>query len=179
MTRLVAASAFLLLHALAAQPAEVSVSMVYSNATSGAQPYVLFEGKEWRAHERARFVKLHVYFDQGIPLTGFDLVPCKPDPAQSELSFFINFDQLMFPSAAAQKAEAEAEQGLREAMRAKRKPQRAKPKAGEPEPEEEAESEDEDYVVTDGKARFNIRLARALTVNFERKRGVRVCGITP
>src|SRR5580765_8760556 len=96
MSKLLAIPAFLFLHAVSGWAAEVSVSMMYSNATSGAQPYVLFEGKEWRAHENARFVKLHLYFDSPVVLAGFELVPCKPDAALSELSFFINFDEFVF-----------------------------------------------------------------------------------
>ena len=174
MARLLAVTTLLLFHALPARSADVSVSMMYSNATSGAQPYVLFEGKEWRAHERARFVKLHIYFDQPTLMTGFDLVPCKPDPALSELSFFINFDELMFQSAASKMREAEDERLL---QRHKQEVAKARARALA-KPAAENEDEDEGYVVTDGAARFTVRVMRSLTINFERKRGVRLCGMT-
>lgn len=71
---------------------EVTLSMAYTNAVGKKLPFDLFKEGKWAPDPQARFVKLHMYFDEPIPIRTFQIVNCgkKLDPY---VTVFINFDQ--------------------------------------------------------------------------------------
>lgn len=76
----------------ASQAAEASLSMVYTNALGDDLPFSIFSKHKWSPDPKARFVKLHMYFDAPIMVQGLSIDTCGSD-MQPELSIFFNFDQ--------------------------------------------------------------------------------------
>lgn len=70
---------------------EQPIAMVASSSFDDALPYALLEGKTWKAEPSATYVKLHLYFDQEIPITGVRIQSC--DTLARNVSAFINFDE--------------------------------------------------------------------------------------
>lgn len=81
-----------LLFPLLALAKEASLSMIYTNALHDELPFAIFTKGGWQPDPRARFVKLHLYFDDPIVIKGLTLDTCgaKIDPY---ISVFFNFDQ--------------------------------------------------------------------------------------
>ena len=71
---------------------DASLSMIYTNALDDQLPFAIFTKGSWRPDPKARFVKLHLYFDDPIMVKGLALDTCgtKVDP---NISIFFNFDQ--------------------------------------------------------------------------------------
>jgi hypothetical protein len=87
----------LLLGLIAAAPSiasakDVSLSMIYTNALNDELPYAIFSKGSWSPDPKARFVKLHLYFDEPIRVKGLELNTCGA-PVDPRLSIFFNFDQ--------------------------------------------------------------------------------------
>ncbi|MES0489979.1 MAG: hypothetical protein ABUK01_08315 [Leptospirales bacterium] len=73
--------------------ADISLSMVYSNAISDDLPNVIFDkGKKWTPDPKARFIKLHMYFDQRVSASAINIDTCG-DTLKNNVTMFINFDQ--------------------------------------------------------------------------------------
>ncbi|MBW8886335.1 MAG: hypothetical protein JF616_01150 [Fibrobacteres bacterium] len=83
----------LALAAVAANARDAFLSMAYTNALGEELPFSIFSKHSWAPDPKARFVKLHLYFDQPIPVQGISINTCgaKMDP---HMSIFFNFDQL-------------------------------------------------------------------------------------
>ncbi len=68
------------------------LSMAYTNALGDELPFSIFSKQSWSPAVKARFVKLHLYFDEPIMVQGLEIDSCgsQLDP---NLSIFFNFDQ--------------------------------------------------------------------------------------
>lgn len=70
---------------------EVTLSMAYTNAVGEKLPFDLFKDGQWSPDPKARFVKLHMYFDEPIKISTFQIINCKKQ--LKPVTVFINFDQ--------------------------------------------------------------------------------------
>ena len=75
-----------------ARAADASLSMVYTNALGDELPFAIFSKHSWSPDAKARFVKLHMYFDEPIMVKGLSIDTCGA-AIKPELSIFFNFDQ--------------------------------------------------------------------------------------
>lgn len=71
---------------------DASLSMIYTNALHDELPYAIFTKGNWSPDPKARFVKLHLYFDEPIMVKGLEIDSCGTR-LKPELSIFFNFDQ--------------------------------------------------------------------------------------
>ena len=71
---------------------DVSLSMIYTNALHEELPFSIFTKGDWRPDPKARFVKLHLYFDDPIMVQGLALDTCGTK-VDKNISIFFNFDQ--------------------------------------------------------------------------------------
>jgi hypothetical protein len=71
-----------------------SLSMVYTNALGGELPFSIFSKGRWSPDPTARFVKLHLYFDEPIMVKGLEINTCGSD-IDPRLTVFFNFDQFL------------------------------------------------------------------------------------
>lgn len=87
--------AVLALSSASSHAADASLSMVYTNALGSELPFSIFSKNSWSPDAKARFVKLHLYFDEPIMVKGLEIDTCGSgmDP---RLSIFFNFDQWIF-----------------------------------------------------------------------------------
>ncbi len=71
---------------------DASLSMAYTNALGDELPFTVFSRQSWSPDAKARYVKLHLYFDDPIMVQGLEIDTCgsQVDP---RLSIFFNFDQ--------------------------------------------------------------------------------------
>jgi hypothetical protein len=83
---------FFLMAPSIASAKDASLSMIYTNALHDELPFAIFTKGDWRPDPKARFVKLHLYFDEPIMVKGLAVDTCgtKVDP---NISIFFNFDQ--------------------------------------------------------------------------------------
>lgn len=72
--------------------ADARLSMVYTNALHEELPFSIFSKKGWRPDPAARFVKLHLYFDEPVPVKGLEIDDCGSG-LKPNVSIFFNFDQ--------------------------------------------------------------------------------------
>jgi len=79
--------------ALGTDAREAFLSMAYTNALGEELPFSIFSKHAWALDPKARFVKLHLYFDQPIPVKGISINTCG-DRIDPHMSIFFNFDQL-------------------------------------------------------------------------------------
>jgi hypothetical protein len=126
---------------------DASLSMIYTNALQDELPYAIFTQGKWSPDPKARFVKLHMYFDEPIMVKGLDIDSCgtklKPD-----LSIFFNFDQWLL---------------------------RLEPKLTGEIPQAHYPKERGGKLVFDEFE--NAVEVRSLTINFEANSGFKICGI--
>jgi hypothetical protein len=127
--------------------AEAWLSMVYTNALHAELPFSIFSKGSWSPDPNARFVKLHLYFDEPVAVQGLEIDDCGSglDP---NISLFINFDQWILS------LEPELSGEIPEAIYPRR---------------------DGDLLVVEG-FEESVEV-RSLTINFEANSGFRVCGI--
>jgi len=127
--------------------ADAWLSMVYTNALHGELPFSLFSKGKWSPDQKARFVKLHLYFDEPIAVKGLEIDDCGSglDP---NISLFFNFDQWILS------ADSNLAGEIPEAIRPRR---------------------DGDLLVLEG-FEESIEV-RSLTINFENNTGFTICGI--
>ena len=71
------------------------VSMMYSNAIDQESPFQLIRTGSWKAAREARYVKLHIYFDEPVPMSGVEVDGCI-EPSDSKFSVWLNFEQTHF-----------------------------------------------------------------------------------
>jgi len=71
---------------------DASLSMAYTNALSDELPFSIFSKGSWGPDPQARFVKLHLYFDEPIMVKGLEIDACGSN-LDPRLSIFFNFDQ--------------------------------------------------------------------------------------
>ena len=71
---------------------EVTLSMAYTNAVGEKLPFDLFKEGKWAPDPKARFVKLHMYFDEPISIHTFEIINCGEE-LDPQIRVFINFDQ--------------------------------------------------------------------------------------
>jgi len=71
---------------------DATLSMVYTNALGNELPFAIFSGKGWSPDSKARYVKVHMYFDEPVVIQGLEIDSCgsRMDP---NISVFFNFDQ--------------------------------------------------------------------------------------
>jgi len=71
---------------------DASLSMAYTNALGDELPFAIFAKHSWSPASKARYVKLHLYFDDPIMVQGLEIDTCgsRIDPP---ISLFFNFDQ--------------------------------------------------------------------------------------
>ncbi len=71
---------------------DASLSMAYTNALGDELPFAIFSKQGWSPDAKARYVKLHLYFDDPIMVKGLEIDTCGShvDPM---ISIFFNFDQ--------------------------------------------------------------------------------------
>lgn len=79
----------------AVQAAQLPISMVYSNSSSQALPLELFTKGKWTPDPDARYVKLHLYLDRPVKLSGFELLPCGK-ALSGDVTVFANFDEWLW-----------------------------------------------------------------------------------
>ena len=135
-------------HAPAARAADAWLSMAYTNALSRELPFSIFTGEGWSPDPKARFVKLHLYFDEPIPVAGLEFDDCGSgiDPG---ISVFFNFDEWILSP------ETQSQNDVWPTY---------------------DRHKDGDLLVLDGFG-HSVQ-TRSLTVNFENSTGFRICGIT-
>lgn len=93
MKRIIALLFLLILMAPSALPAkEANLSMIYTNALQDELPFAIFSKGSWSPDPKARFVKLHLYFDEPVMIKGLEIDPCGSS-LKPRLSVFFNFDQ--------------------------------------------------------------------------------------
>lgn len=129
------------------------ISMMYSNAIDQTSPFELVRSGSWKADPEARYVKLHVYLDEPVPMSAVEVDACDPPAGTLQYSLWVNFDEFTFRKHGENEEESEAD--------------------APPYPREGGYS---------GKTFFARRfppgtLARSLTFNFESWRGVSLCGL--
>ncbi len=88
----VLAALLLSLAASGARAADASLSMIYTNALGDELPFSIFSKHSWAPDPKARFVKLHMYFDEPIKVKGLSIDDCG-SKLSPNLSIFFNFDQ--------------------------------------------------------------------------------------
>ncbi len=74
----------------------IPTSMATATSIEQGLPFALFSGKSWKASERAKFVKLHIYPDEIINLSSLEIVPCG-SPFTGDANLYLNFDELVVP----------------------------------------------------------------------------------
>ena len=132
---------------------EAYLSMIYTNALQDELPFAIFSKGSWSPDPNARFVKLHLYFDDPIVIKGLEIDPCGSN-LTPKLSIFFNFDQWVLAAGPELKGEMPKtifpilENGL---LKVKEM--------------EQAEGFEKTIEV------------RSLTLNFENQSGFRICGI--
>jgi hypothetical protein len=136
-----------------AQPKDAYISMMYSNAIDQTSPFELVRTGSWKAEPSARYVKLHVYLDEPVPMSAVEVDACDPPAGTLQYSLWVNFDESTFGRAPDDGKEEEEE--------------------ASPYPSEGGFS---------GKTFYARRFApgtqaRSLTFNFESWRGVSLCGL--
>ena len=67
------------------------IAMVASTSFGEELPFAAVEGRTWRAEKGARFVKLHMYLNNPVSLSGISVRAC--DPLEGGIRAFINFDE--------------------------------------------------------------------------------------
>lgn len=127
--------------------ADASLSMVYTNALGDDLPFSIFSKHSWAPDPKARFVKLHMYFDEPIKLKGLSIDDCGTKLIP-DLSIFFNFDQWLLRTTPMLDGEV--------------------PSAIHP------VREGNMLVLKDFKKMIEVR---SLTINFEHNTGFRICGI--
>lgn len=137
----------LVLMPLAALGKEAHLSMIYTNAMANALPFEIFSKGGWAPDPKARFVKLHLYFDEPITLKGLEIDSCGT-LKKDDLSIFFNFDQWLLSLSPELKGE------IPSALTPKRKG---------------------DKLVIEGFDK-SVEV-RSLTFNFEHNTGFRICSL--
>ena len=127
---------------------ELRISMVYANAVDDGLPYKIFNKKRWSPDPKARFVKLHLYFDKEKLVSGVEIDTC--EPLKSKLvTLFFNFNQASY---------------------------QLKPgKRGKPGDDDALESSYNKSIILGKLA--DATNVNSITINFEKNRGFSVCGI--
>jgi hypothetical protein len=126
---------------------DASLSMIYTTALHEELPYSIFTKGNWGPDPKARFVKLHMHFDEPIMVKGLEIDNCGTK-LTNDLSIFFNFDQWIL---------------------------RLDPKLSGEIPRALYPRAHGNRLVFDG-FKNNIEV-RSLTFNFESNSGFRVCGI--
>ena len=75
---------------------EAWLSMAYTNALHNELPFAIFTKDRWSPDPKARFVKLHLYFDDPIWIKGLSINGCG-SVLNPRISMFFNFDQFILP----------------------------------------------------------------------------------
>ena len=83
---------FILLLPLSAHAKDVSLSMIYTNAMDKELPFAIFTKGNWQPNPQARFVKVHMYFDEPFMVQGLEIDTCG-EAIKPNISVFFNFDQ--------------------------------------------------------------------------------------
>lgn len=130
-----------------AQAKDAYLSMAYTNTLGEDLPFSIFSKKSWSPDPKARFVKLHLYFDNPIMVKGFEINSCGTN-IDPQLSVFFNFDQWVLST---------------DQTRAEEIPKAFYPK------------KNGDLLILDG-FENNIEV-RSLTLNFEFNSDFKICGI--
>ncbi|MDH4263158.1 MAG: hypothetical protein OEV78_08965 [Spirochaetia bacterium] len=73
---------------------DAHLSMIYTNALGEKLPFEIFEKGNWKPANNARYVKLHMYFDEPITVKKYEIDTCKK--LSSNVSVFLNFDEWIF-----------------------------------------------------------------------------------
>lgn len=74
----------------------VKVSMIASNSVGKISPFEVFsaDATPWEPNPSDQFVKLHVYLDKPIPLSGFEVKPCPQMTSHTTITYYLNFDEM-------------------------------------------------------------------------------------
>jgi len=123
------------------------LSMAYTNALGEELPFSIFSKQSWSPEPNARYVKLHLYFDEPIIVKGLEIDSCGShiDPL---ISIFFNFDQWVLHTDPTLSGE------VPKALHLKKKG---------------------DLLILEGFNK-SVEV-RSLTFNFERSTGFKICGI--
>lgn len=68
-------------------------SMVTSTSMENGLPFLVLDGKEWKAEPGAEFVKLHFYADNAFPLTKVSIESCNGQ-FKDRVAAYVNFDEV-------------------------------------------------------------------------------------
>lgn len=126
---------------------DASLSMAYTNALGDELPFNIFSKQSWSPDATARYIKLHLYFDEPIMVKGLEIDSCGT-PIDPRLSLFFNFDQWVLHTDPTLAGEVPRAMYLK--------------KQG-------------DLLVLEGFNK-SVEV-RSLTFNFERSTGFKICGI--
>jgi hypothetical protein len=127
--------------------ADATVSMAYTNALGEELPFAIFSKGNWSPDPKARYVKLHLYFDEPIKVQGLSIDSCGSKLTE-DLSIFFNFDQWVL------RIEPDLEGEMPRALYPKR----------------------QGNLLVFGGFKKMVEV-RSLTFNFESNSGFRICGI--
>lgn len=129
--------------------ADAWLSMVYTNALHEELPFSIFSKGRWSPDPKARFVKLHLYFDEPVLMKSMEIDDCGSN-IDPNIAIFFNFDQRIVR--------------LGPEMAGRNFEDLARPRR------------DGGLLIVDG---FEESLeARSITINFENNSGFTICGIT-
>ncbi|TDY67187.1 hypothetical protein CLV96_3608 [Leptospira meyeri] len=80
-------------------------SMVTSTSMENGLPFLVLDGKEWKAEGGAEFVKLHFYADNSFPLSKVTIESCSGQ-FKDRIAAYVNFDEV-YASTDVQKSNSE------------------------------------------------------------------------
>ena len=70
---------------------DATLSMIYSNAVKDEQPHAIFTKGRWAPDPEARFVKLHMHFDEAVQVHSMEIDGCKSG-LTPQITMFFNFE---------------------------------------------------------------------------------------
>jgi hypothetical protein len=123
--------------------------MMHSNAIDQESPFQLVRTGKWKAAPDARYVKLHIYFDEPVPMSAVEVDGCVT-PSDPKFSVWLNFEETHFYTNDEADEEREFPYPAKGGLADKTYFARGYPKGTE---------------------------ARSLTFNFESWQGVSLCGL--
>ncbi len=147
---------------------DVSLSMAYTNALDADLPFSIFSKHSWSPDPKAKYVKLHLYFDEPIKVQKLEIDSCGTT-LDKNLSIFINFDQWALRNDPLVPVKTSG------AIAPKQKGDRY---IIDNLPDEVRDSNRSEYdEVPENEGPAEKVEVRSITINFERSQGFKICGI--
>ena len=85
---------FLLIMSIIACKKSAHISMMTATSMKSGLPFEILEGKNWQPEDNAEYVKIHMYLDEAIQLSGIKITSCSGEFSDT-IHSFINFDEVI------------------------------------------------------------------------------------